>query len=107
MCPRNRPKTCYTHKGNRFSSLKEIFTGVTSLVDEKISLTPNFSTPIIVPFRNAIFLSAAVAYSCLCGCNVGFMGLKVRMRRIILIVEESFMKHLKKLPSWERIVKST
>ncbi len=45
------------------SSLKEIFSGVTSLVDDKIPLTANFSAPIIVPFRNAIFLSAAVAYA--------------------------------------------
>lgn len=45
------------------SPLKEIFTGVTALVDEKIPLTAQFSQPIIVPFRNAIFLSAAVAYA--------------------------------------------
>ncbi len=57
-----------------FSSLKEIFTGVTSLVDEKISLTPNFSTPIIVPFRNAIFLSAAVAYAASVGAMWVFYG---------------------------------
>lgn len=45
------------------SSLKEIFTGVTSLIDEKIEMTSTFSQPIIVPFRNAIFLSIAVAYA--------------------------------------------
>jgi 7-cyano-7-deazaguanine synthase len=45
------------------SSLKEIFAGVTSLCDENISMTPGFSQPIIVPFRNAIFLSIAVAYA--------------------------------------------
>ena len=45
------------------SSLKEIFVGVTSLVDDKIPMTSSFSQPIIVPFRNAIFLSAAVAYA--------------------------------------------
>jgi len=45
------------------SSLKEIFVGVTSLVDDKIPMTASFSQPIIVPFRNAIFLSAAVAYA--------------------------------------------
>lgn len=45
------------------SSLKEIFTGVSSLVDEKIPLTTGFSAPIIVPFRNAIFLSIAVSYA--------------------------------------------
>ena len=45
------------------SSLKEIFKGVTSLVDDKIQMTSTFTQPIIVPFRNAIFLSVAVAYA--------------------------------------------
>jgi 7-cyano-7-deazaguanine synthase len=45
------------------SSLKDIFQGVTSLVDKNIEMTPQFSQPIIVPFRNAIFLSVAVAYA--------------------------------------------
>jgi len=45
------------------SSLKEIFQGVTSLVDENIKMTKSFSQPIIVPFRNGIFLSVAVAYA--------------------------------------------
>ena len=45
------------------SSLKQIFVGVTSLCDENIGMTPDFSQPIIVPFRNAIFLSIAVAYA--------------------------------------------
>lgn len=45
------------------SSLRQIFTGVTSLCDEKIPLTEKFTQPIIVPFRNAIFLSTAVAYA--------------------------------------------
>ena len=45
------------------SSLKHIFQGVTSLVDEKIEMTRTFSQPIIVPFRNAILLSVAVAYA--------------------------------------------
>jgi len=45
------------------SSLKEIFAGVTSLCDRNIEMTPTFSQPIIVPFRNAIFLSVAVAYA--------------------------------------------
>jgi len=45
------------------SSLKKIFRGVTSLCDEDIPMTSKFSQPIIVPFRNAIFLSIAVAYA--------------------------------------------
>lgn len=45
------------------SSLGEIFAGVTSLCDEGIPMTASFSQPIIVPFRNAIFLSTAVAYA--------------------------------------------
>lgn len=45
------------------SSLKKIYLGVTSVCDEKIAMTQDFSQPIIVPFRNAIFLSIAVAYA--------------------------------------------
>lgn len=45
------------------SNLKDIFGDVTSLCNTNIPLTSNFSQPIIVPFRNAIFLSAAVAYA--------------------------------------------
>lgn len=56
------------------STLKEIFTGVTSLCDEHIQITPNFSPPIIVPFRNAIFLSIAVAYAISIGANRIFYG---------------------------------
>jgi 7-cyano-7-deazaguanine synthase len=56
------------------STLKEIFTGVTSLCDEHIHMTSNFSPPIIVPFRNAIFLSVAVAYAISVGANRIFYG---------------------------------
>ena len=45
------------------SSLREIFMGVTSLCDKNIALTSEFSQPIVVPFRNAIFLSVAVSYA--------------------------------------------
>lgn len=45
------------------SSLKDVFMGVTSLCDEDIEMTSSFSPPLIVPFRNAIFLSIAVAYA--------------------------------------------
>lgn len=45
------------------SCLKEVFAGVTALCDKNIELTETFTQPIIVPFRNAIFLSVAVAYA--------------------------------------------
>jgi len=45
------------------SNLKEIFSTTTSLVNRNIPLTSEFSSPINVPFRNAIFLSTAVAYA--------------------------------------------
>jgi 7-cyano-7-deazaguanine synthase len=56
------------------SSLKDIYLGVTSLCDENIEMTPNFSQPIIVPFRNAIFLSIAVAYAVSVGATKIFYG---------------------------------
>jgi 7-cyano-7-deazaguanine synthase len=56
------------------SSLKDIFTGVTALCDERIPMTSSFSQPIIVPFRNAIFLSIAVAYAVGVGATSVFYG---------------------------------
>jgi 7-cyano-7-deazaguanine synthase len=56
------------------SNLKDIFVGATSLVSREIPLTSEFSAPIIVPFRNAIFLSAAVAYAVTLGANKIFYG---------------------------------
>ena len=56
------------------SALKEIFSDVTSLCNKDIPLTSEFSAPIIVPFRNAIFLSAAVAYAITIGANKIFYG---------------------------------
>jgi len=56
------------------SSLKDIFTGVTALCDETIPMTSSFSQPIIVPFRNAIFLSIAVAYAVAVGATSVFYG---------------------------------
>ena len=56
------------------SALKDIFSGVTSLCNTEIPLTSEFSAPIIVPFRNAIFLSAAVAYAVTVGADKIFYG---------------------------------
>jgi 7-cyano-7-deazaguanine synthase len=56
------------------SSLREIFLGVTSLCDRNIALTSAFSQPIVVPFRNAIFLSIAVSYAAAVGANKIFYG---------------------------------
>lgn len=56
------------------SALKEIFSDVTCLCNEDIPLTKEFSSPIIVPFRNAIFLSVAVAYAVSVGARHIFYG---------------------------------
>ena len=55
-------------------SLKDIFIGVTALCDKNIELTSTFTQPIIVPFRNAIFLSVAVAYAVSIGAAEVFYG---------------------------------
>lgn len=56
------------------SALREIYSGTTSLVNREIPLTTEFSNPIIVPFRNAIFLSVAVAYAVTVGATKIFYG---------------------------------
>ena len=56
------------------SALKEIFSDTTSLVNREIPLTAEFSSPIIVPFRNAIFLSVAVAFAVTVGATKIFYG---------------------------------
>jgi 7-cyano-7-deazaguanine synthase len=56
------------------STLKEVFGEVTSLCNPDIPMTPSFSQPIIVPFRNAIFLSVAVSYAASIGANKIFYG---------------------------------
>jgi 7-cyano-7-deazaguanine synthase len=56
------------------SALKEVFGDVTSLCNNKIPITSEFSQPIIVPFRNAIFLSVAVSYAVSVGADKIFYG---------------------------------
>jgi len=56
------------------SALKEIFGEVTSLCNTNIPMTSSFSRPIIVPFRNAIFLSIAVSYAASICSNKIFYG---------------------------------
>jgi len=56
------------------SALKGVFGDVTSLCNTNIPLTSEFSQPIIVPFRNAIFLSVAVSYAVSVGANKIFYG---------------------------------
>jgi 7-cyano-7-deazaguanine synthase len=56
------------------SALKDVFGDVTSLCNTNIPLTSEFSQPIIVPFRNAIFLSVAVSYAVSVGADKIFYG---------------------------------
>jgi 7-cyano-7-deazaguanine synthase len=56
------------------SELKGIFGDVTSLCNTDIPLTSEFTEPIIVPFRNGIFLSAAVSYAVAICANKIFYG---------------------------------
>ena len=60
---KNTDKLGIPHKVIDLSSLKEIYQGVTSLIDKEIEITSAFSVPIIVPFRNGIFMAVTVAYA--------------------------------------------
>ncbi len=45
------------------SSLRPLYMGATSLVDPEMPVASSFERSLIVPFRNGIFLSIAVAYA--------------------------------------------
>ena len=45
------------------SSLNNVFGSTTALMDDSIPMPSKFEPSVIVPFRNAIFLSVAVAYA--------------------------------------------
>jgi 7-cyano-7-deazaguanine synthase len=56
------------------AAMKGIYSGSTSLVDESIPITEEFTSPIIVPFRNGIMLAIAVAYAQSIGATHVFYG---------------------------------
>jgi 7-cyano-7-deazaguanine synthase len=56
-----------------FSVLKDVFL-TSALVNRDIALSGEFSESIIVPFRNGIFLSVAVAYAVSVGADKIFYG---------------------------------
>ncbi|MDI9644421.1 MAG: 7-cyano-7-deazaguanine synthase QueC [Candidatus Verstraetearchaeota archaeon] len=56
------------------SGLSEIYKGATSLVDRKLEITGSFSRQIVVPFRNGVLLSVAVAYAQAVGAGHVFYG---------------------------------
>ena len=62
------------HRVIDLSNLSEIYEGVTSLVDSGIEVTGEFTDPIIVPFRNGVFLSIAVAYADGVGADLVLYG---------------------------------
>ncbi len=62
------------HKVVDLSSLEGIYSGVTSLVDTGIQMTGEFSDPIIVPFRNGVFLAVTVAYAASVGADTILYG---------------------------------
>jgi 7-cyano-7-deazaguanine synthase len=63
-----------SHKIVDLSNLIEIYKGVTSLVDDDLRVTSEFTKPIIVPFRNGVFMAVAVAHSIGLGCDLILYG---------------------------------
>ncbi len=62
------------HKVVDLSSLSTVYQGVTSLVDNEIEVSSSFSDPIIVPFRNGVFMAVSVAYADSVGADKIFYG---------------------------------
>ena len=62
------------HKIIDLSNLSDIYQGVTSLVDKGLDVSSEFTNPIIVPFRNGVFMAVTVAYADGIGANNIFYG---------------------------------
>jgi len=62
------------HKVVDLSSLEEVYRGATSLVDQTLEVSKEFTPNLIVPFRNGVFLSVAVAYADSIGANTVIYG---------------------------------
>jgi len=62
------------HQVVDLSNLSQIYQGVTSLVDKSIDVTSGFTDPIIVPFRNGVFMAVTVAYADGVGANHIYYG---------------------------------
>lgn len=62
------------HRVIDLSGLRGIYEGVTSLVDEDMEVTGEFTEPIIVPFRNGVFMAVTVAYADTVGAHNIFYG---------------------------------
>ncbi|HEY4674631.1 MAG TPA: 7-cyano-7-deazaguanine synthase QueC [Candidatus Bathyarchaeia archaeon] len=75
------------------STLKEVFGEVTSLCNADIPMTSSFSQPIIVPFRNGIFLSVAVAYAISIGAASIFYGAQGSDEPFYPDCRKEFYKH--------------
>jgi len=78
------------------SCLKEIFVGVTALCDRNIEMTSTFTKPIVVPFRNAIFLSVAVAYAVTIRAKKIFYGAQASDASFYPDCREEFYKSLER-----------
>jgi 7-cyano-7-deazaguanine synthase len=60
---RHARKLDIPHKIIDLNQLKDIYQGVTSLVDNEMEVSSEFTDPIIVPFRNGIFMAVTVAFA--------------------------------------------
>jgi len=63
-----------THRVIDLSGLRGIYEGVTSLVDDGMEVTGEFTESIIVPFRNGVFMAVTVAYADTVGAHHIFYG---------------------------------
>ena len=78
------------------SSLKAIFGKSTALCDEDIPMPSRFEPTIIVPFRNAIFLSIAVSYAIAIGAEAVFYGAQGSDAKCYPDCREAFFKAFQK-----------
>ena len=86
------------HKIIDLSNLSDIYQGVTSLVDKGLDVSSEFTNPIIVPFRNGVFMAVTVAYADGIGANN--MGLMEAMSHSTLTADASSTRRSRKQRDW-------
>ncbi len=102
---KNRRKTRNNHQNYRPLRTQRNLQRRNLSLQHRIPLTSEFSAPIIVPFRNAIFLSAAVAYAVTVGADKIFYGAQGSDEPFYPDCRKEFYEALRRQHDWAHVKK--